>query len=363
MKITDVTLTLFAWDDIPATQYGRHTGRFAGKSDLGLLTIKTDEGVEGHAFLGSAEPARQRRRRVADPVPQADPDGPGPARPRAPLPAHVAAHAHVEPAARARRRGRGAVGHRRQGRRTADPPAAGQLPRAACRAYASSAVLPTAEAYCGGGAVASRREGWTAYKIHPPTEPGARHRGLRGRAQGGRRRLPADARFDLGLQLPRRAARRPGRRAARLPLVRGPAGRGRHLPATSSSSRSSSIPILATEYAPGGHTAYAPWLIAAGDRLPARRRRREGRPHRLLKTAHLAEGFHMNYEVHHGGNSLNNVANLHVIMAIRNCEYLRGAAARRRAEVRPRRGHRGRRPAASCTPSTSRASAPRSTSS
>jgi L-alanine-DL-glutamate epimerase-like enolase superfamily enzyme len=25
--------------------------------------------------------------------------------------------------------------------------------------------------------------------------------------------------------------------------------------------------------------------------------------------------------VHHGGNSLNNVANLHVIMAIKNCEY------------------------------------------
>jgi L-alanine-DL-glutamate epimerase-like enolase superfamily enzyme len=28
----------------------------------------------------------------------------------------------------------------------------------------------------------------------------------------------------------------------------------------------------------------------------------------------------MNLEVHHGGNSLNNVANLHVIMAIRNTE-------------------------------------------
>jgi L-alanine-DL-glutamate epimerase-like enolase superfamily enzyme len=28
----------------------------------------------------------------------------------------------------------------------------------------------------------------------------------------------------------------------------------------------------------------------------------------------------MKYEVHHGGNSLNNVANLHVIMAIKNCE-------------------------------------------
>jgi L-alanine-DL-glutamate epimerase-like enolase superfamily enzyme len=40
-----------------------------------------------------------------------------------------------------------------------------------------------------------------------------------------------------------------------------------------------------------------------------------------VKTAHLAEGFHMNFEVHHGGNSLNNVANLHVIMAIKNCEF------------------------------------------
>jgi len=54
MKVTDVTLTLFAWGGIPPTTYGRHTGRFAGKSQLGLLTMRTDEGVEGHAFLGSA---------------------------------------------------------------------------------------------------------------------------------------------------------------------------------------------------------------------------------------------------------------------------------------------------------------------
>ena len=40
-----------------------------------------------------------------------------------------------------------------------------------------------------------------------------------------------------------------------------------------------------------------------------------------MKAAHLAEGFHMNVEVHHGGNSLNNVANLHVTMAIKNCEF------------------------------------------
>ena len=41
----------------------------------------------------------------------------------------------------------------------------------------------------------------------------------------------------------------------------------------------------------------------------------------MIKTAHLAEAFRMNFEVHHGGNSLNNIANLHVIMAIRNTEF------------------------------------------
>jgi len=53
MKITDVTLTLFAWDDIPPTTYGAHS-RFSGSSALGLLRIVTDQGLEGHAFLGSA---------------------------------------------------------------------------------------------------------------------------------------------------------------------------------------------------------------------------------------------------------------------------------------------------------------------
>ena len=54
MKITDVTLTLFTWSGIPATTYGRHSGRFSGNSELGLLTVRTDEGIEGHAFLGSS---------------------------------------------------------------------------------------------------------------------------------------------------------------------------------------------------------------------------------------------------------------------------------------------------------------------
>src|SRR5690606_6764810 len=82
-----------------------------------------------------------------------------------------------------------------------------------------------------------------------------------------------------------------------------------------------SIPLLATEYAPGGHTAYAPWLIAQATDYLRGDVAGKGGLTACLKTAHLAERFHMNAEVHHGGNSLNNVANLHLIMAIRNCEY------------------------------------------
>ena len=58
MKITDVTLTLFSWESIPSTTYGHHTARPTGKSDLGLLAVTTDDGVTGHAFLGtSSNPA------------------------------------------------------------------------------------------------------------------------------------------------------------------------------------------------------------------------------------------------------------------------------------------------------------------
>ena len=58
MKITDVTLTLFAWESIPSTIYGHHTARPTGKSDLGLLAVMTDQGLTGHAFLGtSSNPA------------------------------------------------------------------------------------------------------------------------------------------------------------------------------------------------------------------------------------------------------------------------------------------------------------------
>jgi L-alanine-DL-glutamate epimerase-like enolase superfamily enzyme len=41
-----------------------------------------------------------------------------------------------------------------------------------------------------------------------------------------------------------------------------------------------------------------------------------------MKTAHVAETFQMNYEIHHGSNSVNNIANLHMIMALKNTQFL-----------------------------------------
>ena len=65
VKITDVTLTLFAWDDIPATTYGRHTGTFGGQSQLGLLTVAHRRGPGGPRLprLGHARRATRRRSR------------------------------------------------------------------------------------------------------------------------------------------------------------------------------------------------------------------------------------------------------------------------------------------------------------
>jgi L-alanine-DL-glutamate epimerase-like enolase superfamily enzyme len=54
MKIDAVELTLFSWDGIPPTRYTPGSQNVTGRSNLGLLRIATDEGIEGHAFLGSA---------------------------------------------------------------------------------------------------------------------------------------------------------------------------------------------------------------------------------------------------------------------------------------------------------------------
>ena len=314
--ITDLMVTLFAWPDIPATTYGRHTGRFSGQSQLGLVTLRTDAGAEGHAFLGSAQRG-------------ADLDVQGLVKFLKPL---VIGQDPLDRErlwqamwSRSRATGMRAIGAVDValwdlGGKLANMPIHRMLGsyRTSVPAYASSAVLPTPEAYAE-EAVSFKANGWRAYKIHPPTDPVvdiAVCRAVR-RAVGADYRIMLDSTWAY--EYP--DALRVGKAIEELgfywyedPLADDDLHNYVKL------RQQLSVPILATEYAPGGFTALAPWIVAhATDYLrgdPAVK----GGITPLVKTAHLAEAFHMSFEVHHGGNSLNNVANLHVIMAIKNSE-------------------------------------------
>jgi L-alanine-DL-glutamate epimerase-like enolase superfamily enzyme len=317
MKITDVTLTLFRWSDIPATQYGGHTGRFGGESQLGLVTISTDEDLTGHAFLGSA-------------MRGAHLDGGSLIHYLKPL------VVGQDPLERERlyqamwRRNRNttfrAIGAMDVALWDLAGKAAG-MPvhrllgsyRQSVPAYASSAVLAAPAAYAE-EAARFKSEGWTAYKIHPPTDPAVDIEVCRAvrRAVGDGYTVMLDSTWAY--EYP--AAVRVGRAIEELgfywyedPLADDDLYNYVKL------KQQLRIPILATEYSPGGFTAYAPWLLAHATDFLRGDVAVKGGITPLVKAAHLAEAFHMSFEIHHGGNSLNNVANLHVTMAIKNCEF------------------------------------------
>jgi L-alanine-DL-glutamate epimerase-like enolase superfamily enzyme len=78
------------------------------------------------------------------------------------------------------------------------------------------------------------------------------------------------------------------------------------------------IPIMATEFPAGGLDTYPIWLTEKATDYLRGDIPNKGGLTTMLKTAHLAEAFGLRYEVHHSGNSLNNLANLHLCMALRN---------------------------------------------
>ncbi len=317
MKITDVTLTLFAWDDIPATVYGAHTGRFAGSSALGLLRLQTDEGIEGHAFLGSAMNAATN-------------DG-------------QALITHLKPLLM----GRNPLDRERLNQliwsrqRSAGVRPIGAVDvalwdlagkaygqpihrllgtyRESIGAYASSAVLSSPEAYAE-EAAAFKANGWAAYKIHPPTrwrEDIHVCEAVR-RAVGDDYTIMLDSTWSYDLP----AAVRVGHAIEQMsfhwyedPLA------DQDIYNYVKLKQKLHIPVMATEYPITGYDSYAPWIMLQATDYLRGDVAVKGGITTLVKTAHLAEAFRMNYEVHHGGNSLNNVANLHVIMAIRNTEF------------------------------------------
>jgi L-alanine-DL-glutamate epimerase-like enolase superfamily enzyme len=317
VKITDVTLTLFAWDGIPATTYGRHTGRFSGKSQLGLVTISTDGGLQGHAFLGSA--MRSAQFDADSFIHYLKPIVVG----QDPLDRERLWQALWSRSRNTTFRAIGAmdVALWDLAGKAANLPIHKLLGsyRDRVPAYASSAVLPSPSAYAE-EAARFKSEGWTAYKIHPPTDPAVDIEVCRAvrKSVGDGFTVMLDSTWSY--QYPE--ALRVGRVAQDLdfhwyedPLADDDLYNYVKL------KQQLTIPILATEYSPGGFTAYAPWLTERATDYLRGDVAVKGGITPLVKTAHLAEAFHMNFEVHHGGNSLNNVANLHVIMAIRNCEF------------------------------------------
>ena len=81
------------------------------------------------------------------------------------------------------------------------------------------------------------------------------------------------------------------------------------------------IPIMSTEYAPGRFYGMTQWITEYATDILRGHGAVTGGITPMIRLGHLAEGFNMKCEIHHGGNSLNNVANLHVTMAIPNCEF------------------------------------------
>ena len=317
MHIDDLTLTLFSWENIPPTQYAAGSGNSSGNSTLGLLRISTDDGIEGHAFLGSATYSAEIDCKgiihFLKPILMgADP-----------LDREYLYQKMWKQNRKVSLRSIGAVDIALY-----DIAAkAAALPlykflggyRDAIPAYASSAIMSDKTEYAE-EAVKYKEGGWAAYKIHPPTI----WRKDIGVCQAARNAVGND--FDLMLDstwaYTYDNAIKVGRAIEDLnfywyedPLA------DDDLMGCIKLREKLSIPLMATEYSPGGFTNYVPWIINKATDYLRGDVAVKGGITALLKTAHLAEAFGMNYEIHHGGNSLNNWANLHVILAIKNTTY------------------------------------------
>ena len=316
MKITDVTLTLFAWKDIPTTTYGQHTGKFGGYSEMGLLKVETDEGITGHAFLGSA--SRGANMDGNSLIAFLKPILMG----QNPLERERLYKAMYRRLRMTNLRCIGAmdvalwdIAGQAAGMPICD--LIGRF-RSSCPAYASSAVLASPEAYAE-EAVAIRDAGWKAYKIHPPTVPEediAVCKAVR-EAVGDDYQIMLDSTWCYDYP----QALRVGLAIQDLGFYwyEDPLDEEDQLNYVKLRQQLK-IPVMATEYSPGGLYSYPSWLtMQATDYLRGDVAVKGGITG-CLKAAHLAEAFKMNYEIHHGGNSLNNVANLHLTMAIHNCE-------------------------------------------
>ena len=314
MKITDLSVTMFNWNSTP---WRAGNVFFGGHKLLGVVTIHTDEGIEGHSFLGHS---RQGADAFVGPLMD-----------------------FVKPAVIEKNPlDIGAIWHRLwKMNRSVSTNAIGAVDVAlwdiagkaaglpihrllgSCRdrvpAYASSGWMETPEEY-GKEALHFQSLGWPAYKIHPQGDPRTDIeicRAVRD-AVGDDMILMLDAMWAYGYE----DAMRVGRAIEALdylwyedPLAEEDIYNYIKL------RNKLDIPIISTEYAPGRLYGMAQWVQQMATDMLRGDVAVSGGITPLVKIAHLAEAFRLKCEIHHGGNSLNNVANLHVTMAINNCDY------------------------------------------
>ncbi len=314
MKITDLTVTLFNWK---SPVWRTANASFGGQRLLGLVTVQTDVALEGHAFLGSS---RQGADAFVGPLMEfCKPSIIG----ANPLDIGTIWHQLWKMNRLVSTNAIGAVD-------VALWDVAGKVAHlpvhrllGSCRdrvpAYASSGWLPTPEAY-GEEAQHFKSLGWTAYKIHPhgiPLEDIKICRAVR-KAVGNDMVLMLDSIWAYGYE----DALRVGRAIEELdylwfedPLAEDDLYNYIKL------KDKLDIPVMSTEYVPGRFYGLAQWIQQKATDMLRGDVAVTGGITPLVKTAHVAEAFRMKCEIHHGGNSLNNVANLHVTMAVNNCDF------------------------------------------
>ncbi len=312
MKITNLKVDIFDWST-DQWQVGLKHMRAGGKKELSVVTVETDEGVEGNAFLSRPKHSAPGLIEFLKPI---------------------------------------VVGRNPQDigalwwelwkmNRTASLAAIGAIDvclwdingkvaglpihrlLGTCKekvpVYSSTAYHEKMENYAE-EAVRFKEMGWSAHKIHPHGDPmlDIEISKVVREAVGSDMKLMLDSMWSYQYE----DALRVGRAIEDLnfywyedPLVEEDIYNYVKL------HQKLDIPIMSTEYAPGRFYGMTQWItryatdILRGDVAVT------GGITPLVRLCHLAEGFNMKCEIHHGGNSLNNVANLHVTMAVPNCEF------------------------------------------
>lgn len=333
MRITDLEIVLHARDAGSLNVFGVNDGELP----MGVLRIHTDEGIEGTNFLSLPGPgpeavANQIVKSIKPLLVDSDPLDIGKlwtemlrrSRFVDPMAIGVVDVALWDIAGKAA----GMPVHRLLGSYRKQVPA-----------YYSSGHHPESRMYAE-EALYWKEQGWRGYKLHPPTTPWTSEVGIPVRSDIDACRAVREAvGDDMTLMLDSSwaysypEALKVGRAIEELsyewfedPLpaedLYGYTKLKQHL----------QIPLLATETTPGGLYALPPWITSQATDYLRGDVVIKGGITGMMKIAHLAEAFRMNCEVHDAYNAMNNVATLHVIMAMPNCDWFEVLAFNRAGE-------------------------------